>query len=135
MKWHSYTGIILFQIQANSDNFKKTRQKFHGIVKKSEEKLFQNIGMVRNQPALKHSIGDIQLAATLRIIVEDDDTGKHISCLEFPMLYGFGEDESEAMEMLDREIISLCQDVERFGDLPDEYRYASMLANMVMKNA
>ncbi len=48
-------------------------------------------GLSTPTPTLKHTIGTQELAVPLHVFIEDDDTGKHVSCLELPMLYGFVE--------------------------------------------
>lgn len=85
-------------------------------------------------PTLKHSIGEMPLEMPLRVFAEDDDTGKHIACLELPMLYGCGETEQEAMEMLDREILSLYEELKGPGEFPPEYQAAANFINLALGN-
>lgn len=81
----------------------------------------------------KYSIGEFALDVPLRLVMEDDDGGKHVCCLELPMLYGFGDSEEEALAMLDRDILSLLDDLRKFSDLPPEYRSAAATIRMAMK--
>ena len=67
------------------------------------------------------SVQGRELAVPIRVYVEDDDTGKHASCLEIPQVYGFGETEGEALSMLDREILSLYDDIREDVPLSEEY--------------
>ncbi|MCR5813473.1 MAG: hypothetical protein K6G15_03125 [Desulfovibrio sp.] len=71
---------------------------------------------------LNNSVQGYKLTASIRVHVEDDDTGKHASCLEIPQVYGFGETESEALAMLEREILSLYEDLQEDVPLSEEYR-------------
>lgn len=80
----------------------------------------------------KFSIGEIALRTPIRVFIEDDDTGKYVSCLEIPQLYGFGETEAEALDMLDREILSLREDVKDSDNVADEYKYACDLIDMAL---
>lgn len=119
-------------------DFKKLKSYFHelpDIVQYAETVIFDSLDLPKLAPTLKYSIGEIPLRVPLRIFIEDDDTGKHVSCLELPMLYGFGETLEEAMSMLDREILALRDELKCPDDFPPEYRYAANLINAALSNA
>lgn len=84
--------------------------------------------------SLKNCIGHREISAPLRILIEDDDTGKHISCFELPQVYGFGETEKEALEMLDREIVSLYADLQEGIAVSKEYEVLKIFLDMVFCN-
>lgn len=117
------------------NKFKSALREFREAAETAEAKVSKLADSTDSSPQLKYDIAGKKLITPLHIFIEDDDTGKHIDCREFPMLYGFGETEEEAIEMLDREILSLCEDAREFPDLPMEYKLADLLARLVMSNA
>lgn len=92
-------------------------------------------GRASAQPPRKLvEINGVTLTMPLRLIIENDADGKHVSCLELPQLYGFGDTEREAIEMLEREILSLRDDVKNSPNVSDEYRYAADLIDLALLN-
>lgn len=85
-------------------------------------------------PRHKTRIGSVELFTPLRIFIDDDDSGKYVSCLELPQIYGFGETEEEALAMLDREILSLMDDVRNADNIAEEYKIAAELIEMAMRH-
>ncbi len=96
--------------------------------------LAQKINFSLKDAVLKNRIGTTFIQAPLRILLEDDDTGVHVSCFELPQVYGFGETEDEALAMLDREIISLNKDLHDGSKISREFEIVKTLLDMVFRN-
>lgn len=72
------------------------------------------------------------LSAPLRIFIDDDDTGKHVSCFEIPQIYGFGETADEAVRMLNREILSMYADLCEDSPVSSEYEALKCFLDLVL---
>lgn len=132
---------LLFRVQdkkiLNSAQYKKLKQYTSSIREYCQ--ILDKILLARSEspeiaPKDTYTVGDIPLRTPLRVFIEDDDSGKYISCLEVPQVYGFGETEAEAHEMLDREILSLREDVKESESVADEYMFASLLIDRALIN-
>lgn len=96
--------------------------------------LAQKVDFSLENAVPKPRIGSKNIQTPLRILLEDDDTGVHVSCFELPQVYGFGETEEEALAMLDREIISLNEDLHDGSELSTEFELVRDLLGMVLGN-
>lgn len=81
----------------------------------------------------KYTVGNFVLKAPLRVYACDDDTGKHVSCFEIPQVYGVGETQKEAMTMLDREIMSMREDLNDGTPLSGEYEELRKMFSRMFK--
>lgn len=105
-----------------------------GYQKDLEALLARHTDFSFKDAVLKNRIGTNFIRTPLRILLEDDDTGVHVSCFELPQVYGFGETEDEALAMLDREIVSLNEDLHDGSALSTEFELVRTLLDMVFRN-
>lgn len=105
-----------------------------GYQKELDLLLAQKADFSLKNGVLKNRIGTNSIRMPLRILLEDDDTGVHVSCFELPQVYGFGETEEEALAMLDREIVSLNAELHDGSELSTEFELVRDLLDMVLGN-
>ena len=134
-------GLIQLLFEASSllrkDQYAKLKKQskiLSDYQKEFDTLLAQKINFSLKDAVLKNRIGETFIQAPLRILLEDDDTGVHVSCFELPQVYGFGETEDEALAMLDREIISLNKDLHDGGKISREFELVKILLDMVFRN-
>ena len=120
----------------NSKQYKllKSYIKFYGnAADDTKQNIISNIDYNFEKSQYVYNINKYKLFVPLSISVVPDDTGFHVSCFETPQIYGFGETTEEAIEMYEREILSMQDDLNSDMQFSQEYINLKFLLNAIIK--
>lgn len=120
--------------QEQIDRIKKMIEMYTQTCEEFESVIADSMNFTLDNSKLENFLHDRKLTSPIRICIEDDDTGKFASCLEIPQVYGFGETEDEALQMLYREIFSIYSDMQEDLQFSDEYQLLKHHLDLLLGN-